>query len=604
MTPRPYCSPSAHRPAPVLSLSTLTVLLALLAIPAGATAQVRASERATVSQVVDGTLIAVDYSRPVARDRSELFGGVVHWGEVWTPGANAATVLELGRDVTIDGHPVPAGRWSVWMVVAENGPWELVLDPRDDLFHTQHPERADDQIRFPIEPASGVHVEVLTWSFPRVAREATTLSMAWGTTHVSLEIEVEPTPIPTIAAEQAAPYLGAWEITFHEESGEASPLLPFEIRYEESGSLIAALPFEEDGRQAEMLLIPRAEGVFQPAFLRDGDVFDVETSVFLEFEDESENGVPTAFAMRTDKDWIWVSGRRASREPEPAEIDVDVAELQRYVGTYAAEGGPPTRVVMGEAGLQLRAPRMGTVRLAPIGASVFRLEGVGAPVRARAEFRMDGDEPVGLTLRLPGDVPPMILARTGGPEPEEADAVGTSVGASPAAPSAEWLIASALLALPEPLRDGAEVRGWTGDGHLETLRTGSNGIICLANRPGEERFAAACYHAGLEPFMERGRELVRQGIEGARRNETRWREIEAGALPMPPVAMVYNLWLPSADFDPATTDPATGGRLHALYIPFATAESTGLSPLPGDGAWLMDAGTPSAHVMIAVPARR
>jgi hypothetical protein len=174
--------------------------------------------------------------------------------------------------------------------------------------------------------------------------------------------------------------------------------------------------------------------------------------------------------------------------------------------------------------------------------------------------------------------------------------------AAAAQPTPEWQIASALLALPEGLRDGAEVRAWTDDGHLVTLRAGSNGLICLADRPGDDdRFHAACYHESLEPFMERGRQLAREGVEGRQRYEIRWAEIEAGTLPMPDAAMVYNLWLPDRDFDPASIGPASGRRLHALYMRDATPESTGLSPTPGPGAWLMHPGTPSAHVMMAVP---
>jgi hypothetical protein len=177
-------------------------------------------------------------------------------------------------------------------------------------------------------------------------------------------------------------------------------------------------------------------------------------------------------------------------------------------------------------------------------------------------------------------------------------------GQEPPAPDTAWLIASAVLAAPAPLRAGAEVRGWTADGELVTLRPGTNGIICLADRPDTDGFAVACYHADLEPFMARGRELTRQGIQGARRDQVRWQEIEAGSLPMPAVAMVYNLRFPSKDFDPATTDPATGSRLHALYIPGATTESTGVSARPSDEPWLMLPGTPSAHVMISLPRKQ
>lgn len=181
-----------------------------------------------------------------------------------------------------------------------------------------------------------------------------------------------------------------------------------------------------------------------------------------------------------------------------------------------------------------------------------------------------------------------------------AQALGVPIAAEK---SPEWMVASAVLAAPASLRDGAEVRAWTADDRLVVLRPGTNGLICLADRPGDGRFAAACYHDGLEPFMERGRELSREGVEGMERNEVRWREIEAGTLPMPAAGMVYNLGFATEELDPGSTDPATGGRLHAIYMAGATAESTGLPITPGDGPWLMFPGTPSAHVMIALPAK-
>lgn len=161
-----------------------------------------------------------------------------------------------------------------------------------------------------------------------------------------------------------------------------------------------------------------------------------------------------------------------------------------------------------------------------------------------------------------------------------------------------WLVASAVLAAPAAMREGAEVRAWDGE---RMLRKGTNDIICLADNAGEEGFAAACYSASLEAFMARGRELRKQGIDGAQRDEARWADVKAGRVTMPQMGMVYLLRMPVDHFDPATTDPATGYRLQSLYIPNATAASTGLPTLPGDGPWLMLAGTPSAHVMMALP---
>jgi methionine-rich copper-binding protein CopC len=48
------------------SLSRLTITSALVALPAVAHAQIRASEVGSMSQIIDGTKITMEYSRPRA----------------------------------------------------------------------------------------------------------------------------------------------------------------------------------------------------------------------------------------------------------------------------------------------------------------------------------------------------------------------------------------------------------------------------------------------------------------------------------------------------------------------------------------------------------
>ena len=171
--------------------SVAVAVLLVVSVAAGpAAAQVRASERARISQTVDGTTITIDYARPRMRGRRPIFGGLVHWGEVWTPGANMATTLETDRDIAIDGHQVPRGEYSVWLVVAREGPWTLVLDPDAGRFHTNRPREAPGQIRFPVAAQAAPETEVLTWSFPEISASGTTAVMHWADRAVRLPITV------------------------------------------------------------------------------------------------------------------------------------------------------------------------------------------------------------------------------------------------------------------------------------------------------------------------------------------------------------------------------------------------------------------------------
>jgi FtsP/CotA-like multicopper oxidase with cupredoxin domain len=161
-------------------------------------------------------------------------------------------------------------------------------------------------------------------------------------------------------------------------------------------------------------------------------------------------------------------------------------------------------------------------------------------------------------------------------------------------------IAAAVLPLPEPLRAGATVLGYrSADGPLVELRKGTNGMICLADDPKLPAFHVACYHESMEPFMARGRALRAEGVEAAEVDSVRFREVAAGQLPMPTApAALWQLSGPANSYDPLTNTVTGARHLYVIYIPFATTATTGIPSIPSqDQPWLMNPGTPKAHIM-------
>ena len=174
-----------------------------------------------------------------------------------------------------------------------------------------------------------------------------------------------------------------------------------------------------------------------------------------------------------------------------------------------------------------------------------------------------------------------------------------STAAEPA--DAEAQLAAAIQAAPDDRRDGARVLGWDDDGKVVELRAGANDLVCLAARPGEERWSVACYHKSLEPFMARGRELLAQGITGEERIAMRETEIAEGKLAMPREPRTLYV-LHGSGFDAEAGKVVDPYLRWVIYTPYATPESTGLTTRPVPGApWLMAPGTAGAHVMINPP---
>ena len=172
---------------------------------------------------------------------------------------------------------------------------------------------------------------------------------------------------------------------------------------------------------------------------------------------------------------------------------------------------------------------------------------------------------------------------------------------SSAAPSltTEQQVTVAVLPLPGDMRDGATVLGYGADGKLTMLRKGTGDMTCLAPNKSMPRFHVACYHNSLEPFMARGRALRTSGVTGDAVDSARFREIRSGKLNMPRTpASLYSLTGEWTTLDTAALTVNGARSLFVIYVPFATAKTTGLSDKPARGKpWLMGAGTPKAHIM-------
>lgn len=171
-----------------LALGLLTV--ALLSSPSAAQAPQQGpkpSQRGTVSQRINDTTITLEYSRPVARGR-ELFGKLVPYGRVWCPGADDATTIELTTAVTVNGHELPMGKYSVWAEPnAEK--WVLIFNKQAAAWHTRYPS-GQDALRVDITPREGEHMETLAFYFPVVDGKKSELVLHWGKVVVPLSLEV------------------------------------------------------------------------------------------------------------------------------------------------------------------------------------------------------------------------------------------------------------------------------------------------------------------------------------------------------------------------------------------------------------------------------
>ena len=151
------------------------------------------SERGSVSQMVAFTNISVTYGRPVARGRA-LFGSLVPWDSVWHPGADSATRIVFSRAVIVEGKPLPAGEYSLWLIPRESAPWTVIFSRAAHVFHKPYPGARFEVMRVDVKPEQVSHMESFAIYFPSVIRDEAVMHLHWGTVAVPIHIKAPYTP--------------------------------------------------------------------------------------------------------------------------------------------------------------------------------------------------------------------------------------------------------------------------------------------------------------------------------------------------------------------------------------------------------------------------
>lgn len=87
------------------------------------------SPSATITQQIGLTEVTVEFSRPSVKDRS-IFAdnGLVPYGQVWRTGANAATKITFGDDVTVGGQALKKGSYAILTVPSADS-WKVDFFP-------------------------------------------------------------------------------------------------------------------------------------------------------------------------------------------------------------------------------------------------------------------------------------------------------------------------------------------------------------------------------------------------------------------------------------------------------------------------------------------
>lgn len=180
--------------------SLALIALAAAALPARAqTGPPRPSPKATVSQVAGLTEMKISYSSPAVRER-QIWGALVPYDKVWRTGANEATAFEVSTDVTVEGKPLPAGKYALFTIPGKER-WTVIFN-KTQQWGAFNYEEAADVLRVEVAPRPAPHHERLQLTIEDFTDTAATIVLAWEKVAVPVKVTFDTPKIALAAAEQ------------------------------------------------------------------------------------------------------------------------------------------------------------------------------------------------------------------------------------------------------------------------------------------------------------------------------------------------------------------------------------------------------------------
>ncbi|HUM13897.1 MAG TPA: DUF2911 domain-containing protein [Myxococcaceae bacterium] len=145
----------------------------------------RPSPKGSVTQNVGLTEVSVAYSSPAVKGR-RIWGEVVPFDQVWRAGANECTRVSFSTPVSIEGKPVAAGSYCLFLLPQKSG-WTFILSKNTDQAGSGDYKQSEDALRVPAAASAIPHRERMAFTLLDFDDEKGTLAMEWETQRVAVK---------------------------------------------------------------------------------------------------------------------------------------------------------------------------------------------------------------------------------------------------------------------------------------------------------------------------------------------------------------------------------------------------------------------------------
>lgn len=148
------------------------------------------SPTANIKQNFALSSIEISYSRPGVKGR-KIFGDLVPYGKVWRTGANNATTITFGEEVTIGGKKVPAGKYGLLTIPGETE-WTIIISKQTDVTSPADYKQDMDMVRVQCQPQTlPFAIETFMIDIGEIKSNSCNISLIWDNVIATFEVTAD-----------------------------------------------------------------------------------------------------------------------------------------------------------------------------------------------------------------------------------------------------------------------------------------------------------------------------------------------------------------------------------------------------------------------------
>jgi hypothetical protein len=161
------------------------------------------NKKAFVGERIGITDVTIHYDRPGVKGREgKVWGQLVHTGYAdlgfgtskaapWRAGSNENTTIEFSTDVTIEGKPLPAGKYGFFIAYDPNE-CTLIFSKNNTSWGSYFYKPEEDALRVTVKPvATDKSVEWLKYEFLNETDNSATIALVWEKLMIPFKVEVD-----------------------------------------------------------------------------------------------------------------------------------------------------------------------------------------------------------------------------------------------------------------------------------------------------------------------------------------------------------------------------------------------------------------------------